>query len=124
MNLVVRFATVLAACLLQTLLFAAQARAADKVTFGLDWVAEPEYGGYYQALATGIYKKYGLDVTIVEGGPEVNNAELLVAGRLTFDITSNSFLALNFAGRYPLRCGCRRVSEGPGYSDGPSRRRR
>jgi NitT/TauT family transport system substrate-binding protein len=96
MNLVVRFATVLAACLLQTLLFAAQARAADKVTFGLDWVAEPEYGGYYQALATGIYKKYGLDVTIVEGGPEVNNAELLVAGRLTFDITSNSFLALNF----------------------------
>jgi NitT/TauT family transport system substrate-binding protein len=62
----------------------------------LDWVAEPEYGGYYQALATGIYKKYGLDVHIVEGGPQVNNAELLVAGRLTFDITSNGFLALNF----------------------------
>jgi NitT/TauT family transport system substrate-binding protein len=77
-------------------MLSAQARAADKVTFGLDWVAEPEYGGYYQALATGIYKKYGLDVTIVEGGPEVNNAELLVGGKLTFDITSNSFLALNF----------------------------
>ncbi len=92
MNLWVRFATVLAACLLLN----QQARAADKITFGLDWVAEPEYGGYYQALATGIYKKYGLDVTIVEGGPEVNNAELLVGGRLTFDITSNSFLALNF----------------------------
>lgn len=72
------------------------ARAADPVTFGLDWVAEPEYGGYYQALATGIYKKYGLDVSIVQGGPQVNNAELLIAGRLTFDITSNSFLALNF----------------------------
>ncbi len=72
------------------------ARAADTVTFGLDWVAEPEYGGYYQALATGIYKKYGLDVHIVQGGPQANNAELLVAGRLTFDITSNSFLALNF----------------------------
>ncbi|MDE8343033.1 MAG: ABC transporter substrate-binding protein [Acidocella sp.] len=93
MNMKVRFATALAACLL----LAPQARAAaDKVTFGLDWVAEPEYGGYYQALATGIYKKYGLDVSIVEGGPQVNNAELLVAGRLTFDITSNSFLALNF----------------------------
>lgn len=92
MNLWVRFATVLAACLL----LVHQARAADKVTFGLDWVAEPEYGGYYQALATGIYKKYGLDVRIVEGGPEVNNAERLVGGRLTFDITSNSFLALNF----------------------------
>lgn len=92
MSLWVRFATVLAACLALT----AQARAADKISFGLDWVAEPEYGGYYQALATGIYKKYGLDVSIVQGGPQVNNAQLLVAGRLTFDITSNSFLALNF----------------------------
>jgi NitT/TauT family transport system substrate-binding protein len=92
MNHPVRIATALAACL-----FAARfAHAADQVTFGLDWVAEPEYGGYYQALATGIYKKYGLDVQIVEGGPQVNNAELLVAGKLTFDITSNSFLALNF----------------------------
>jgi NitT/TauT family transport system substrate-binding protein len=90
----VQIAAVLAACLA----FAPAAHAAaDKVTFGLDWVAEPEYGGYYQALATGIYKKYGLDVTIEEGGPNVNNAELLVAGRLTFDITSNAFLALNFA---------------------------
>jgi NitT/TauT family transport system substrate-binding protein len=92
MNQLVRIATALAACVLA----APAARAADKVTFGLDWVAEPEYGGYYQALATGIYKKYGLDVSIVEGGPQVNNAELLVAGKLTFDITSNSFLALNF----------------------------
>jgi NitT/TauT family transport system substrate-binding protein len=92
MNRLVRIATALAACFL----LSARAHAADKVTFGLDWVAEPEYGGYYQALATGIYKKYGLDVSIVEGGPQVNNAQLLVGGRLTFDITSNSFLALNF----------------------------
>ncbi len=93
MNISLRIAAALAACLA----LAPTARAADPVTFGLDWVAEPEYGGYYQALATGIYKKYGLDVTIQEGGPNINNAELLVAGRLTFDITSNSFLALNFA---------------------------
>ena len=92
MNRLVRIATVLAACLLAV----TRAYAADKVTFGLDWVAEPEYGGYYQALTTGIYKKYGIDVTIVQGGPQVNNAQLLVAGKLTFDITSNSFLALNF----------------------------
>jgi NitT/TauT family transport system substrate-binding protein len=92
MNRLVRIATALAACFL----LSPRAHAADKVTFGLDWVAEPEYGGYYQALATGIYKKYGLDVSIVEGGPQVNNAQLLVGGRLTFDITSNSFLALNF----------------------------
>jgi NitT/TauT family transport system substrate-binding protein len=88
-----RFATALAACLFS---LAPLARAADKVTFGLDWVAEPEYGGYYQALATGIYKKYGLDVSIVEGGPQANNAQLLISGKLTFDITSNGFLALNF----------------------------
>jgi NitT/TauT family transport system substrate-binding protein len=92
MNRLVRIATALAACLM----LAPIARAADTVTFGLDWVAEPEYGGYYQALATGIYKKYGLDVHIVEGGPQVNNAQLLISGKLTFDITSNSFLALNF----------------------------
>jgi NitT/TauT family transport system substrate-binding protein len=92
MNRLVRIATALAACFL----LSPHAHAADKVTFGLDWVAEPEYGGYYQALATGIYEKYGLDVSIVEGGPQVNNAQLLVGGRLTFDITSNSFLALNF----------------------------
>lgn len=73
------------------------ARAATKITFGLDWVAEPEYGGYYEAIAEGLYKKAGLDVTIYQGGPQVNTAQLLIAGKLDFDITSNAFLALNFA---------------------------
>jgi len=95
-TLMIRLLTVLATLLA----FAPLARAADPVTFGLDWVAEPEYGGYYQAVATGIYKKYGLDVTIVQGGPQVNNAQLLISGRLTFDITSNAFLALNFADQH------------------------
>lgn len=72
------------------------AKANDKVTFGLDWTAEAEYGGYYQAVATGIYAKHGLDVTIRQGGPQVNHTQLLLAGRLDFNISSNSFLALNF----------------------------
>jgi NitT/TauT family transport system substrate-binding protein len=72
------------------------ARADDKVTFGLDWKAEAEYGGYYQAVATGIYAKHGLDVTIQQGGPQVNHTQLLLAGRLDFNISSNTFLALNF----------------------------
>ena len=72
------------------------ASAADKVSFGLDWKAEAEYGGYYQAAATGIYAKHGLEVTIQQGGPNVNHAQLLLAGRLDFNICSNSFLALNF----------------------------
>lgn len=60
----------------------------DKVTFGTDWYAEAEYGGFYQALATGIYKKYGLDVTIRQGGPNVNNSQLLMSGLLNFAVGS------------------------------------
>jgi NitT/TauT family transport system substrate-binding protein len=78
------------------LLLTSVAHANDKVTFGLDWTAEAEYGGYYQAVATGIYAKHGLDVTIQQGGPQVNHTQLLLAGRLDFNISSNSFLALNF----------------------------
>ncbi len=74
----------------------ATARAQDKITFGLDWKAEAEYGGYYQAIANGIYAKHGLDVTIRQGGPQVNHTQLLLAGRLDFSITGNGFLALNF----------------------------
>jgi NitT/TauT family transport system substrate-binding protein len=73
------------------------ARAADHISFGLDWLAEAEYGGYYQALARGIYARHGLDVTIRQGGPQVNQAQLLLAGSLDFTIAGNSFLALNFA---------------------------
>jgi NitT/TauT family transport system substrate-binding protein len=73
------------------------AAAADHVTFGLDWLAEAEYGGYYQALARGIYARHGLDVTIKQGGPQINQAQLLLMGALDFTIAGNSFLALNFA---------------------------
>ncbi len=79
------------------LLFASPLHAADKVSFGLDWLAEAEYGGYYQAAATGIYAKHGLDVTIRQGGPQANQAQLLLAGNLDFIITGNAFLSLNIA---------------------------
>ncbi len=62
------------------------ASANDKITFGIDWRAEAEYGGYYQAVANGIYAKHGLDVTIREGGPQVNQMQLLMAGRLDFNL--------------------------------------
>ncbi len=68
----------------------------DKVNFGLDWKAEAEYGGYYQAQATGIYARHGLDVAIQQGGPQVNHTQLLLAGKLDFNIASSSFTALNF----------------------------
>jgi NitT/TauT family transport system substrate-binding protein len=86
------------------LLMSGAAHAADKVTFGLDWRAEAEYGGFYQALATGIYAKHGLDVTIQQGGPQVNHTQLLISGRLDFNVTGNSFLALNFVQQHiPFR---------------------
>jgi NitT/TauT family transport system substrate-binding protein len=63
-----------------------QARAQDRVSFGIDWVAEAEYGGYYQALATGLYARHGLTVTIRQGGPQVNQMQLMMAGRLDFNL--------------------------------------
>ncbi len=74
---------------------AGRVRAEDHVRFGIDWTAEAEYGGFYQAVATGIYRKHGLDVSIAQGGPQVNHLQLLIAGRLDFAIVSNSLLALN-----------------------------
>ncbi|MGH6684363.1 MAG: ABC transporter substrate-binding protein [Pseudolabrys sp.] len=71
-------------------LAAAQAQQLDKVRFGTNWVAEAEHGGFYQALADGTYKKYGLDVSIVPGGPNVNNRILLPVGKLDFFMSANS----------------------------------
>ncbi len=69
---------------------AAQAQNFDQVRFGTNWVAEAEHGGFYQALADGTYKKYGLDVTIVPGGPNVNNRVLLLVGKIDFFMSANS----------------------------------
>src|ERR1700691_6194352 len=70
---------------------------AEAVSFGTDWKSEAEHGGYYQAIAAGIYKRYGLDVTLRPGGPQVNHAQLLAAGVIDFNLASNSFGPLNFA---------------------------
>lgn len=60
---------------------APRAQAADgKITFLTSWFAQAEHGGFYQALATGLYKKAGLDVTVRMGGPQVNGMQLLTGG--------------------------------------------
>jgi len=69
---------------------------AETITFGTDWKAEAEHGGYYQAIAAGIYRQHGLEVTLRQGGPQVNHAQLLAAGRLDFNLAPNSFIPLNF----------------------------
>jgi NitT/TauT family transport system substrate-binding protein len=90
---------VLIGCLLCAFVSAATApgtRAEDEVSFGTDWKAEAEHGGYYQAIATGIYQQHGLKVSLRQGGPQVNHAQLLAAGRLDFNLSPNSFIPLNF----------------------------
>ena len=69
---------------------AALAQPLDAVRFGTNWVAEAEHGGFYQALADGTYKKFGLDVTIVPGGPNVNNRILLPVSKIDFFMSANS----------------------------------
>jgi NitT/TauT family transport system substrate-binding protein len=84
-------------CVLAALpLFAFAAHADDKVSFITSWKAEAEHGGYYQAVAKGIFKKYGLDVTLRQGGPQINSAQLLAAGAVDFRVASNSASSLNF----------------------------
>src|SRR5712671_3745827 len=68
----------------------AAAQTLDKVSFGTNWVAEAEHGGFYQALADGTYRQYGLDVTIVPGGPQINNRILLAVGKLDFFMSANT----------------------------------
>jgi NitT/TauT family transport system substrate-binding protein len=64
----------------------------DKVSFGTNWVAEAEHGGFFQALAEGTYKSYGLDVSIVPGGPNVNNRILMTSGKIDFFMSANTLL--------------------------------
>jgi NitT/TauT family transport system substrate-binding protein len=67
-----------------------------KLTFQSNWRAQAEHGGYYQAVATGIYAKHGLDVTVKPGGPQMNNPQMLAAGAIDFSMGSDSFNGLNF----------------------------
>ena len=60
------------------------AQAQEKFIFLTNWYAQAEHGGFYQALASGLYKKEGLDVTIKMGGPQVNGMQLLAAGQTDF----------------------------------------
>jgi NitT/TauT family transport system substrate-binding protein len=62
----------------------ASAKKLDRVKLGLGWKAEAEYGGFYQAAATGIYREYGLDVTIDATPPQTNMTQLLVGGVVDF----------------------------------------
>jgi NitT/TauT family transport system substrate-binding protein len=70
------------AALALTLAASTAAFAQEKFVFLTNWYAEAEHGGFYQAQATGLYKKAGLDVTLKMGGAQVNGLQLLAAGQV------------------------------------------
>jgi NitT/TauT family transport system substrate-binding protein len=69
--------------------FATQSSALEDVTFGTNWLAQAEHGGFYQSVADGTYEACGLNVTIAPGGPQVNNRALLLAGKIEFHMGGN-----------------------------------
>ncbi|MFT8242461.1 ABC transporter substrate-binding protein [Roseomonas sp. BN140053] len=74
----------------------ARAQTMEKVSFQTNWRAQAEHGGYYQAVAAGLYRKHGIECELRMGGPQQNPAQLLLAGRVDM-IMSNGFQALNYA---------------------------
>jgi len=60
------------------------AQALAPVTMQLNWHAQADHGGYFAAKAEGIYEKHGLDVTLKQGGPQLNIHQLLAAGQVDF----------------------------------------
>jgi NitT/TauT family transport system substrate-binding protein len=77
-------------------LLEARAATAEPVIFGTNWKAQAEHGGFYQALATGLYAERGLEVEIRPGGPQVNHRQLIAAGRLDFYMGGNMFGQFDF----------------------------
>src|ERR1700759_5191777 len=65
------------------------------ITFVTDWKAQAEHGGFYEALAEGLYARRGLDVSIRAGGPEGDVPQMLAGGPADFGIGSNGFISLN-----------------------------
>jgi NitT/TauT family transport system substrate-binding protein len=70
------------------------ALAADRFVFLTNWYAEAEHGGFYQAVATGLYARQGLDVQIRMGGPQVNILQLMAAGQADCVMGSNDLQAV------------------------------
>ena len=74
----------------------AHAQSLDKISYQTNWRAQAEHGGFYQALATGLYKEAGLDVEIRQGGPQLDVNAVLLAGRADV-VESDAFRTFNFA---------------------------
>jgi NitT/TauT family transport system substrate-binding protein len=74
----------------------ARAQTLDKVSYQTNWRAQAEHGGFYQAVATGLYKEHGLDVEVRQGGPQLDVNAMLLAGRADV-VETDAFRVFNFA---------------------------
>lgn len=59
---------------------------ADKVSLQLKWVTQAQFAGYYAALDQGFYKDENLDVTILEGGPNIAPEQVVASGGAQFGL--------------------------------------
>lgn len=68
-----------------------EARAGEgkkQVTLQLNWVPEPEFGGFYAAAHAGLYAAQGLDVTIAAGAAGIQTWKMVATGKVPFAIAS------------------------------------
>jgi class 3 adenylate cyclase/ABC-type nitrate/sulfonate/bicarbonate transport system substrate-binding protein len=88
----------IAACF--ALLASHPAAALDQVSLQLKWKHQFQFAGYYAALEQGYYRNAGLDVTIREGGPDIDAAETVASGQAEFGVCSSSVLREWVKGRH------------------------
>ena len=74
----------------------------QKVTLALNWLPEAEHGGFYAALLNGDYKKEGLDVEILPGGPDSPVIQRVATGRVDFGISNADRILLGRAQQAPV----------------------
>src|SRR6266481_5905583 len=73
--------------------------ALEAVSLQLKWKHQFQFAGYYQALEQGLYRDAGLDVTIREGGPDIDVSEAVASGKADFGVCSAGVLRDWGAGR-------------------------
>ena len=81
--------------------FAAE-KAPFKIIVQLDWVAEPEHGGFYQAQARGFFKEEGLYVTLIPGGPNAFVMPKIATGQAQIGQADSTNTLLQIAQDLPL----------------------
>jgi NitT/TauT family transport system substrate-binding protein len=74
----------------------ASAQVLDKLVFLTSWRAQAEHGGYFQAIAAGLYRKVGIECELRMGGPQVSGSQQLLGGRVDM-LMGSGLEALNYA---------------------------